>query len=97
MADPYPTYTYLTEQLRDNFSNLAYIHFIEPAVESVKHPETGSNDPFRKIWTPRPFLSAGHTIDSALKAAEEKGDIVVFGRNYLANVSSFLFSLFSGY
>jgi len=92
MIDPVPTFSYLTEQLRDNFPDLAYLHFTEPVLESIKHPETGSNDPFRQIWAPRLFLSAIHTLESALKAAEEKGDIVVFGRYYIANVRFHLLS-----
>lgn len=47
-----------------------------------------SNDFIRDIWAPRPIVSAGgYTRDIALEVAEEKGDIIAFGRPFISNVS----------
>ena len=37
MADPKPTFSYIVKELADRFTNLAYIHVVEPRVE-------GNND-----------------------------------------------------
>ncbi|KAI0826127.1 hypothetical protein BC629DRAFT_1586969 [Irpex lacteus] len=45
-----------------------------------------SNDFIRTIWKPRPFISAGgYSRELAIKAAEEKEDLVAFGRHYIPN------------
>ncbi|KDQ08779.1 hypothetical protein BOTBODRAFT_37639 [Botryobasidium botryosum FD-172 SS1] len=82
-ADPIPTFTYLINTIREKHPNLAYIHLIEPDQE--KRAEE-SNDFARKLWAPRPFLSAGlHDAVSGPKAADERGDVVVYGRYFISN------------
>lgn len=97
MKDPKPTFAYLVTKIRERHPNLAYIHVIEPRIDGADSrdnsdlPEDENNDFLREIWAPRPFLSAGgYTRESAVKVADEKGDIVGFGRHFLSSVSSFL-------
>ncbi|KIJ49059.1 hypothetical protein M422DRAFT_161606 [Sphaerobolus stellatus SS14] len=86
MKDPVPQFSYLIRTIRDMYPDFAYIHLVEPAYEDVPAPpNAAANDPFRDIWSPRPLLSAMHTVDSAVRAAEDKRDIIVFGRIFLAN------------
>ena len=45
------------------------------------------NDFLREIWAPRPFISAGgYKRPLAIETAEAKGDIIAFGRAFIANV-----------
>ncbi|KAL4252354.1 Aldolase-type TIM barrel [Abortiporus biennis] len=86
MKDPYPTYSYVVNQLVERFPNLAYIHCIDPRPNSETVPADKSLDFIRKIWAPRPFISAGfYTPELALDVAETKGDLIAFGRSFLAN------------
>jgi NADPH2 dehydrogenase len=93
MVDPIPTFTYVVQQIKARHPDLAYIHAIEPRVVgnddiSGEVPEGEQNDFIRKIWSPRPLVSAGgYNRKIALAAAEEKGDIIAFGRHFIANVS----------
>ncbi|KAF8514933.1 hypothetical protein BU17DRAFT_68141 [Hysterangium stoloniferum] len=84
MAHPIPQFTHFITSIRDAYPDFAYIHLIEPDFE--RNPDdTGSNDPFRALWAPRPFLSAnGYTPENA-KIAANKGDIVAFGRYFISN------------
>lgn len=42
----------------------------------------------REIWAPRPFICAGgFERDTAFAHSEETGDLIAFGRAYIANVS----------
>lgn len=46
-----------------------------------------SNDFIRKIWLPRTLISAGrYTRETAIERAEETGELIAFGRRFLANV-----------
>ncbi|KAF8215665.1 hypothetical protein K438DRAFT_1704537 [Mycena galopus ATCC 62051] len=87
--DPKPTYAYLTTQLRDRFPELAYLHVVEPRVDgsqTVDVNEGYSNDFIRDIWGDRHLISAGgYTRETAIAAAEAKGDLIAFGRAYVAN------------
>ncbi|KAH6907101.1 NADH:flavin oxidoreductase/NADH oxidase [Coprinopsis sp. MPI-PUGE-AT-0042] len=89
MKNPVPQYEHLLSSLVKSHPDLAYVHFIEPDISgnvSVPAEEGQSNDPFRKIWGSRPFISCGnYTRESATKVAEEKGDIIAFGRSFIAN------------
>lgn len=96
MRDPIPTFTYLVRQLRTLYPDFAYLHVVEPRVAgdetatdaSGAAASVQSNDFLRTLWAPRPFISAGnYTRDTALSAAEERDDIVAFGRRFIANVS----------
>ncbi|KAI0636632.1 FMN-linked oxidoreductase [Trametes polyzona] len=89
MKDPIPTFSYLVTRLREQHPDLAYVHVIEPAVngsvEGEARPEE-SNDFIRDIWLPRPLISAGrYNRESAIKRAEETGELIAFGRHFLAN------------
>lgn len=92
MEDPKPTFSYLVTQIRERFSNLSYVHVVEPRVADMSIrgdsdlSEDEENDFLRKIWAPRPFIVAGgYTRELALKGAE-KGDIIASGRLFLSNV-----------
>ncbi|KAJ6601062.1 hypothetical protein DFH09DRAFT_1020324 [Mycena vulgaris] len=87
---PQPTYAYLVTQLRDRYPELAYLHVVEPRADgdqSAKVVKAGSsNDFIRDIWGDRRLISAGgYTRETAIAAAEEKGDLIAFGRPYIAN------------
>ncbi|KAJ7146474.1 NADH:flavin oxidoreductase/NADH oxidase [Mycena epipterygia] len=87
--NPKPTYAHLVTQLRERHPDLAYVHAVEPRVdgtETVDVKEGYSNDFLRDIWGDRPFISAGgYTRETAIAAAEEKGDLIAFSRPYIAN------------
>nr|GAT52914.1 predicted protein [Mycena chlorophos] len=89
--NPKPTYTYLVTELRNRFPELAYLHIIEPRVNghndvSPQDSEGASNDFIRAIWSGRPLISAGgYKRDTAIATAEVKGDLIAFGRMFLAN------------
>ncbi|KZS95210.1 NADH:flavin oxidoreductase/NADH oxidase [Sistotremastrum niveocremeum HHB9708] len=93
MPDPIPTFSSLISSLATDFPDLAYIHLTEPRVDGGNDKAPGdvneqeTNDVFRKIWAPRPFLNAGgHTRESALKDAEKyPSDVIVFGRHFISN------------
>ena len=97
MPDPKPTFGYLATQLRDRYPRFAYLHVVEPGTSAAfvadpsQYDKDASNDFLRKIWDPktRPFISAGgYTRETAIAAAEEKGDLVAFSKLYIANVRS---------
>ena len=101
MADPRPTFAYLTTALRDKHLKLAYLHVTEPRVAGNMDIVTiagEDNDFLREIWNSgeggeaRVFISAGgYTRDTALHTAEEKGGLVAFGRQYISNVRAVAF------
>lgn len=50
------------------------------------------NDFVREIWGSRPFVSAGgYNRELAIETSERTGNLIAFGRHYLANVR---FSIF---
>jgi NADPH2 dehydrogenase len=94
MDDPIPTYTYIVQQIKERHPNLAFLHLIEPRIagssdidELASRVDTlESNDFIRKIWAPRPIISAGaYTRESAIKRAET-GELTAFGRLFISNV-----------
>lgn len=96
MSDPKPTFAYMTQQLKECHPDLAYLHVVEPRIsgsedESNSVDSTESNDFIREIWSPRPLISAGGYIcQTAFKTADEKGDLIAFGRYYISNVGVFV-------
>lgn len=87
-----PTFSYLATQLRDRFPEFAYLHVVEPRDTYLDKAEDAnereSNDFLRKIWSPKPFISAGsYTRELGIEVAEAKGDLIAYGRSFLANVS----------
>lgn len=83
MKDPVPTFSYLVSELKVRQPEIAYLHVVEGQ-------EPGdSNDFLRDIWKVNGgvFLSAGgHQREDAFEYAN-KGDVVVFGRWFISNVS----------
>ena len=103
MKDPIPTFSHLVSRLRATHPNLAYIHAIEPRIDGadvqILDLQGRSNDFIREIWesgdgdNDRRFISAGgYTRDLAIKWAETKGDLIAFGRHFIANVRSHFLS-----
>ncbi|KAF8987464.1 hypothetical protein BDQ17DRAFT_1548148 [Cyathus striatus] len=91
MIDPIPQFTHLIENLKANHPNLAYLHAIKPryyASEAgpLAHPDP-SNDFIRRIWAPKPLITAGgYTMESAIEVTEKKdGELIAFGRHFHAN------------
>ncbi|KAJ7131359.1 NADH:flavin oxidoreductase/NADH oxidase [Mycena epipterygia] len=94
MEDPKPTFIYLVSQLAEQHPELAYIHVSEPRIDATTLrdvvPEGWTNDIFRDIWVSpqsnRRFISAGgYTRDLALEFADNKDDIIAFGRRFISN------------
>ena len=86
-----PTYSYLIQEVRARFPNLAYIHLIEPRTPGtlVGGTRVKTNDYFRTIWGGRPYIAAGgftNDLKGALRHADETGELVAVGRAYIANV-----------
>ena len=87
MSDPIPTFSHFVGEIRRRYERLAYLHVVEGTREG------DSNEFLRNIWHDNNgkeavFLSAGeHNRESALKHAEEKGDVVAFGKWFISNVS----------
>ncbi len=88
--NPVPVFSYLVEELRRRHPNFGYLHVIEPRVRGSvdRVVEKESNDFLRAIWAGKPWVSAGgFSRDSAIKQADEKGELIAFGRYYTSNVS----------
>ncbi|KAL5483540.1 hypothetical protein ACEPAI_8772 [Sanghuangporus weigelae] len=89
-------YAYLVSRIREDYPRFAFLHVVEPRIAGVSEREVlvgESNDFLRAIWkgpdsekNGSVYLSAGgYTAESALKDAEELGDLIVFGRYYISN------------
>jgi len=91
MKDPKPTFSYLVQQIAARYSDLAYIHLVEPRMfmpQDVRPDlaEYENNDFIRNIWGARPLITCGgHNRESALRAAEIPETLVAFGRPFIAN------------
>ncbi|OCB91219.1 NADH:flavin oxidoreductase/NADH oxidase [Sanghuangporus baumii] len=96
MEHPQPTFAHLVSRIREAYPRFAYLHTVEPRISGYFDREVQaweSNDFLRSIWKSpdseknvSAFLSAGGYIpENALKDAEEKGDLIVFGRYYIPN------------
>ncbi|KAJ2920727.1 hypothetical protein H1R20_g16365, partial [Candolleomyces eurysporus] len=93
MRDPIPQFSHIVSSLVESHPNLAFLHLVEPPpVEErpdVKHPteiQEESNDFIREIWGSRPLISTGgYTREDAIKVAQNKGDLVGFGRHFISN------------
>lgn len=95
MSDPVPQFSHLVRSLREMHPDLAFLHMIEPGIAgsgdatNTRAHVRESNDIFREIWAPRPFITAGaFTRTAAIAHADERGDLVAFGRLFIANVRS---------
>ncbi|TFK37193.1 hypothetical protein BDQ12DRAFT_699175 [Crucibulum laeve] len=97
MEDPIPQFSHFISSVKESHPNLSYIHLAEPRTNGIEghrqsdgyfnDTEKASNDFIRKIWLPKPLITAGgYTRANALKRAEEsEGEIIAFGRDFLAN------------
>ncbi|KAI0055992.1 FMN-linked oxidoreductase [Artomyces pyxidatus] len=89
MPDPIPTYTELVTRMRGAHPDLAYLHVVEPRIQGLdtREPEPGEqNDFIRAIWAPGRYIAAGgFTRESGMRAADETGDLIAYGRHFLAN------------
>ncbi|KZP23958.1 NADH:flavin oxidoreductase/NADH oxidase [Athelia psychrophila] len=93
MADPIPTFAHLVSALLAAHPTLAYVHAVEPRVSGVSDRTDVAaheqNDFIRDIaraagGATRVISAGGYTRQQALDAAEQ-GDLVAFGRAYIAN------------
>ncbi|SAM05032.1 hypothetical protein [Absidia glauca] len=87
---PVETWSYLTQQIQTNHSDLAYLHFVESREgghsdeELLEHE---SLDPFRNIWQ-GPFITSGGFTDpkKAIERCEiSPNNLISFGRLFIAN------------
>lgn len=91
--NPVPVFSYLVEELAKRHPKLGYLHVIEPRVKGVFDRDDHvankeSNDFLRDIWAGKAWIAAGgFSRESAIKQADEKGELVAFGRHYTSNVS----------
>lgn len=86
VEDPVPQFSYIIKELKERYPDFGYIHVVEP-IDSGPEYAGISSDPLRKIWQPKPFISAGsHTRESAIETVEKNGGLVAFGRLFIANV-----------
>lgn len=93
--DPTPQFSHFVSKLKSSHPNLAFLHIIEPRILSNTDREPGAHescDFIRDIWSPAPVISAGgYTRKSAIQAAQERGELIAFGRYYTSNVSETFF------
>ncbi|KAL5532379.1 hypothetical protein ACEPAF_5949 [Sanghuangporus sanghuang] len=96
MKHPEPTFAYLVSRIRAAYSRFSYIHVVEPRIAGSTEREAlegESNDFLRAIWKGPDseknhsvyFSAGGYDVEGAIKDAEEKGDLIVFGRHYISN------------
>ncbi|THV05656.1 FMN-linked oxidoreductase [Dendrothele bispora CBS 962.96] len=98
MADPKPTFSYLVSEIKKAHPTLAYIHVVEPRAQGLEiveiSEEEESNDFIREIWTSpetestnarRLITAGGYSRQTAIETAKKKGDLIVFGRLFIAN------------
>ncbi|KAA1467033.1 NADH:flavin oxidoreductase/NADH oxidase [Dentipellis sp. KUC8613] len=88
MDDPLPTFAALVRRVREAYPEFAYLHVVEPRINGGEFQSTSnkSNELLREIWTPKPFIVAGgFTREEAIHAADEKGVLVAFGRQFISN------------
>ena len=89
MADPYPQFIYLMEQLKK--LKLAYVHLVESRISGNADIEpTYKVDPLLEVWgkTSPVFLAGGFKAESAKAVGNEYPDsdvVVVFGRYFISN------------
>ncbi|KAG9126322.1 hypothetical protein FRC07_003921, partial [Ceratobasidium sp. 392] len=95
MRSPIPTYSYIISEIARRHPNLAYIHMIEPGIESITEGKpqdldegvVASNDFAYKLWTPRTYITGGgYTPEKASQAAENlENTAVAIGRLFISN------------
>lgn len=85
MTDPKPQFSLFVAKIKESHPEFAYLHVIEPDNGSG---DSDCNNFLSEIWSPKPFISAnGYTPKSAIARSDKSGDLIGFGRHFLANVS----------
>jgi NADPH2 dehydrogenase len=95
MDNPIPTFAHLAKTLLAAHPNLAYIHVVEPRVDGAsirmgEIPANESNDFIRDIVREngkgtKVISAGGYTRESGIEVADGKGDLIAYGRPFLAN------------
>ncbi|KAL0062737.1 hypothetical protein AAF712_010359 [Marasmius tenuissimus] len=90
MSDPRPTFAYFVKELKSRFPRLAYLHVQEARADGwntvANVPEGVDNDFIREIWGNGVLVSSGgYDRELAIEVVETKGDVVAFGRHFIAN------------
>ena len=91
MAGPVPTFTHLVSCLP---ADLAYLSVVESRIADgydyqEDDPVAHTNDFLRKLWAPRPLISAGgYNRQLGLEVAERSrtGELIAYGRLFISNV-----------
>ena len=95
------TYSYLVRELKKTHPNLAYLHVADgPVDDGVGSLQ--SHEFIREIWTKDPggneeengrrLISAGNfDLETGTEIADTKGDLVAYGRRFIANVRESFF------
>ncbi|KAF5343105.1 hypothetical protein D9758_016001 [Tetrapyrgos nigripes] len=90
-------FSYIVSKIKEVHPTFSYVHVVEPrskALDVLDHnPEGEDNDFIREIWTSpeddqngRRLISAGgYTRELSIEDADKKGDIIAFGRVFIAN------------
>lgn len=83
------TWSYLTSEIQARFPDLSYLHFIEPRGDSFGETANteDSLEVYRKLWK-GPIITSGgfsNSIDHAYQVAEKTGNLISFGRSFIAN------------
>jgi 2,4-dienoyl-CoA reductase-like NADH-dependent reductase (Old Yellow Enzyme family) len=87
---PTETWSYLISQIKEQYPDLAYMSFMEPRGDQgddLVEEGVDSLKPFRDIWK-KPFIVAGgfsNGIKYTHQHAEATGDLIAFGRAFIAN------------
>ncbi|KAG2206822.1 hypothetical protein INT47_007578 [Mucor saturninus] len=88
-ASPIETWSYLTSQIETLFPKLAYLHFVE-ARGDIMGEDSNVHDSlqaYRPLWK-GPFITSGgfsRSVEHAYQIAEQTGNLVSFGRAFIAN------------
>ncbi|KAI3620894.1 flavin oxidoreductase nadh oxidase [Moniliophthora roreri] len=100
MQDPKPQFTHLVTEIKKAHPTFGFIHVVEPRVDGheiiAEIPKGWDNDFIREIWTLSPggddtedgrrLISAGnHDLESGTRFADEKGDLIAYGRRFISN------------
>ncbi|KAI0000408.1 NADH:flavin oxidoreductase/NADH oxidase [Russula vinacea] len=86
--NPILVFSYLVAELRRRHPNFGYLHVVEPRVQGIidRTFEGESNDFLRAIWAGKRWIAAGgFSRESAIKQADEHGELIAFGRYFTSN------------
>lgn len=89
-ASAIETWSYLTSEIQTRYPNFGYLHFIEVRANffvDTDVPVIDSLEPYRKIWKGPLIVASGFstTRQHAIELAEKTGNLVAFGRAFIAN------------